>query len=222
MRATRRWSGADDRLVESDGDLAQVQVAIELAVSGEGSLVFVQGPAGIGKTGLLTAFMQRAVSAGFDVFAARCSELERDLTHGVVRQLFERRMLDVTTAVRDRVLAGPAALAADVIMSGDFATRTSPPATATSRLSTASIGWPRTSPPRDLRCSSSTMPTGPTRRRCVSSTIWPPACRVCRCSSSSRPVLTTRALTPRCFRRWPPARRARCSSRCSRRQARRR
>ncbi len=110
---------AGDELVEREADLGRLQTAIELAMAGEGSLVFVQGPAGTGKTGLLAACRHRAARAGLEVLAARCSEMERDFTHGVVRQLFERRIFEVTSEKRERLLAGPASHAAEVILSDD-------------------------------------------------------------------------------------------------------
>ena len=56
-----------------------------------GALV-IEGPAGIGKTGLLRAAAERARAAGMTVLAGRGSELEDGYAWGVVRQLFEHRV----------------------------------------------------------------------------------------------------------------------------------
>jgi predicted ATPase len=53
-------------------------------------LVLLEGPAGIGKTRLLTEARDQARSAGFRVVAARDSEFERKVAYGVVRQLFDQ------------------------------------------------------------------------------------------------------------------------------------
>ena len=59
------------------------------AAAGEGRLVMVEGPAGIGKSRLLAELRAHAAAAGTTVLAARGSELEREFGFGVVRQLLE-------------------------------------------------------------------------------------------------------------------------------------
>lgn len=103
-----RATAALDDLVERDGDLARVRAASDVAFAGQGSLVFVQGPAGIGKSRMLGACAQYAVSRGLRVLSARCRDLERDFTFGVVRQLFERAVVDAAGDVRARLLSGAA------------------------------------------------------------------------------------------------------------------
>ena len=49
----------------------------------------VEGPAGIGKTRLLSEARREAGEAGVRVLSARGGELEQELAFGVVRQLFE-------------------------------------------------------------------------------------------------------------------------------------
>src|SRR4051812_12637511 len=72
-------------LIERDEDRARMRQAIRDALAGEGSLVFVQGPAGIGKTHLIAACAEDARASEMTVLTARCSELESDFTHGVAR-----------------------------------------------------------------------------------------------------------------------------------------
>ena len=56
--------------------------------SGAGSVVLVEGPAGIGKTALLAEGAQRARCCGFSVLRGIGAELERGYSFGVVRQVF--------------------------------------------------------------------------------------------------------------------------------------
>ncbi len=51
------------------------------AQDGSGRLAVIEGPAGIGKTRLLAAAMERAAGP-MTVLYARCSELEREFTFG--------------------------------------------------------------------------------------------------------------------------------------------
>ena len=77
---------ADDALlVERDAHRARLEAAVESAQAGEGSLLVVEGPPGIGKTGLLGAGVAHAAEAGMTIVSARSRELERDFTLGVVR-----------------------------------------------------------------------------------------------------------------------------------------
>ncbi len=54
--------GADGGLIEREPHLALLEAALERSLRGEGSLVVVEGPAGIGKTGLLAACRERCGS----------------------------------------------------------------------------------------------------------------------------------------------------------------
>ena len=69
--------------------------------------MIVEGPAGIGKTQLLTEARRRAPEAGLRVLSARGGELEREYAFGVVRQLFEPAL--ASPDARERLLAGAAA-----------------------------------------------------------------------------------------------------------------
>src|SRR5262249_28101912 len=79
------------------------------AVSGLPRFVMLEGPLGIGKSALLSAAAQAAERAGARVLRARAHAGERDLSLGVVGQLFELA-LDGGSAQERRVwLRGPAA-----------------------------------------------------------------------------------------------------------------
>jgi len=76
----------ESSLFERDAELAELGAAAGRAHGGSGSLVFVEGFAGIGKSRLLEASRASAGDAGFQLLGARGSELERDYAFGVVRQ----------------------------------------------------------------------------------------------------------------------------------------
>jgi DNA-binding CsgD family transcriptional regulator len=93
------------------GRLHGREVELAAVVDEAESLVFVEGHAGIGKTSLLEAARSRLGTAGVRVLWASGQELEGEFAFGVVRQLFERVLLDASPDERRRLLAGPAALA---------------------------------------------------------------------------------------------------------------
>src|SRR3981081_2820806 len=76
-------------MVERDSEVAQIEALIGAAVSGRGELAVVEGPAGIGKTALISAARESAAAAGLRVLSARGGELESEFGFGVARQLLE-------------------------------------------------------------------------------------------------------------------------------------
>ncbi|MBS1678016.1 MAG: AAA family ATPase [Actinobacteria bacterium] len=114
-------------LFEREHELARLSLAFERAIAGSGSLVHVEGPAGIGKTGLLAAARELAGARDLAVLSASGGELERDFAYGIVRRLFERRLLAEPEPEREGLLAGRAAPAALAI---GFEGPVSPPAEA--------------------------------------------------------------------------------------------
>ena len=98
-------------LLERDRELATITAAINAAADGHGGVVWVEGPAGIGKTSLLRAAGQHAREAGLRVLRARPAALEREFAFGVVRGLFE----PAVTAQPAVLASGPASLAAPVV-----------------------------------------------------------------------------------------------------------
>jgi ATP/maltotriose-dependent transcriptional regulator MalT len=91
-------------LLERDGELDELQAALEDARGGAGRLVVVEGPAGIGKTRLLEAARDRAEQAGLRVLSARGTELERAFPFALVRQLFESVLHEASGPDRDELL----------------------------------------------------------------------------------------------------------------------
>src|ERR1700759_4456264 len=92
-------------IIEREQERATLLQSIATAAGGQGHLVLIDGPAGIGKTQLLSE-LRRAAGAGaagggaagagdaMTVLGARASQLERDFPFGVVRQLFEAAVTD--------------------------------------------------------------------------------------------------------------------------------
>ena len=102
-----------DALVERDGELSAIDSALARVQTGEGAIVLIEGPAGIGKTRLLDELRRRASSQDVLVLTSRAGLLEREFAFGVVRQLLEE-------VARPELLDGPAAPARVVL--GDAGT----------------------------------------------------------------------------------------------------
>jgi MoxR-like ATPase len=73
-------------LLEREDELRLLTQRLDDALDGAGSLVVVEGPAGIGKTTLLRATAELAEQRGMTVLRARGGVLELHLEYGVVRQ----------------------------------------------------------------------------------------------------------------------------------------
>ncbi len=99
-------------LVERDREVATLASLVGEALAGEGRVVLVEGPAGVGKTRLLAETRRHGAAAGARTLFARAGELERDFPFGVVRQLFEAALAE--PGARERALTGAAAGAAQV------------------------------------------------------------------------------------------------------------
>ena len=95
-------------LLERERELAAVTATVDAAAAGRGAVLWVEGPAGIGKTRLLQAARDHALLHGVRVLRARGNELEREFAFGVVRGLYE----PAVAAQPAVLLVGPARLAA--------------------------------------------------------------------------------------------------------------
>jgi DNA-binding CsgD family transcriptional regulator len=109
-----------DPLLERDAELAALDA---LVGRGPGSrrLIAIEAPPGIGKTSLIVEARARARDAGVQVLTARGSELESRFAFGVVRQLFEPLLAQVSNQERSDLLAGAAALASPLFDPARFA-----------------------------------------------------------------------------------------------------
>ncbi|HEX3618337.1 MAG TPA: AAA family ATPase [Solirubrobacteraceae bacterium] len=95
-------------LLERSQELKLLQAAIAEARGGSGSIVIIEGPAGIGKTALLAQARGLAAEAGLQVLSARGNELEREFAFGVARQLFELPVARADHKRKEQLLAGAA------------------------------------------------------------------------------------------------------------------
>jgi DNA-binding CsgD family transcriptional regulator len=76
-------------LRERERELGALHEGLERAGGGGGTLLLVEGPAGVGKTELVREARAAAVQAGVRPLEARGSELEEPFAFGIVRQLLE-------------------------------------------------------------------------------------------------------------------------------------
>ena len=76
-------------LRERERELALMRDCLDRACAGDGALLLVEGPAGVGKTELVREARAAAVRAHVRPLEARGSELEQPFAFGIVRQLLE-------------------------------------------------------------------------------------------------------------------------------------
>jgi DNA-binding CsgD family transcriptional regulator len=104
-----------DALLEREHETERVRTAVRGVGQQAGVALVIEGAAGMGKSRLLDVARVRATELGLRVLSARATELEQGFPFDVIRQLFERTLVEADTAQRERWLAGAAALAADVL-----------------------------------------------------------------------------------------------------------
>lgn len=112
LEDVRAWPRATP-LLEREPELAAIGDALAAAERGDGSLIVVEGSAGIGKSRLLAAAAERAEDVGLRVLTAHGGESERDFPFGIALQLFERVLAEAED--RARLLTGPAELAGPLL-----------------------------------------------------------------------------------------------------------
>jgi DNA-binding CsgD family transcriptional regulator len=76
-------------LLERESELGTLREGLDRARAGAGTLLLVEGPAGVGKTELVREARAAAVRARVMPLEARGSELEQPFAFGIVRQLLE-------------------------------------------------------------------------------------------------------------------------------------
>ena len=108
-----------------DAELAVLAGGLAAAAAGEGSLLVLEGPAGIGKTTLLDAAAARGRDCGMAVLRARGNPLEQDFSFGIARQAFAPLQSADSWA---ELCHGPAALAERVLSAGAPTPATGPDA----------------------------------------------------------------------------------------------
>src|SRR2546423_673346 len=97
-------------VLEREHELERVRAALRAVGQQAGGVLVIEGAAGMGKSRLLQEARARASGLGLRVLGARATELEQVFAYGVMRQLFERLLLDADDGERQRWYAGAASL----------------------------------------------------------------------------------------------------------------
>ena len=106
---------AGQPLLERSEELARIETVLARAREGRGSLIVIEGPAGIGKTAVLAATRAAADGLGMRTLRSRGAELEREFAFGVVRQLFEPYLAEAAADERAEALHGAAGFAGTLL-----------------------------------------------------------------------------------------------------------
>jgi DNA-binding CsgD family transcriptional regulator len=120
-------AAATEPLLERSDELARIESALAVALSGRGRFLVVEGPAGIGKTALLAAARTAAAEDGMRVLRSRATEMETNFAFGVVRQLFERPLVEASELERPDLLQGAAGVAVGMVGLPGAPTADAPP-----------------------------------------------------------------------------------------------
>lgn len=111
--ALRIASGAEqDSPLERESELAGIGDALAGARAGTGSMLVIEGPAGIGKSRLMRQARRFARGSDMTELTARGAELERGHPFGLVSSLFEEQL---RRGGSPRLLQGRAAMAAPLL-----------------------------------------------------------------------------------------------------------
>jgi DNA-binding CsgD family transcriptional regulator len=119
-------AGVESRLLEREDELRRIGAAIAGARAGRGTVLVLEGAAGVGKTRLLRAATELAAESDMAVVSARGGQLETEFAFGVARQLFETVLTAAEAGEREVLLEGAAAPAA-WLLGGGRADRLSEP-----------------------------------------------------------------------------------------------
>jgi len=112
-------------LVERDAERELIESAVAGSEFGEGRVVLVYGPAGVGRSSLLRACAGDAAARGIVVLEAGGDELERGYGFGIVRQLLEARIARLRPAERRSMLSHAGAAAESALGIGPSGVRVS-------------------------------------------------------------------------------------------------
>jgi DNA-binding CsgD family transcriptional regulator len=102
----------DAPVLDRDAELEAIEVSLANAGAGQGRLLLIEGPAGMGKSHMLARGRQMAGRAGVAVLGARGSEFEREVPFGVALELFGPSLQSAGPEERRRLFRGAAELAA--------------------------------------------------------------------------------------------------------------
>jgi len=100
-----------EELLERDEELGLLGSRRTALQNGDGGLVVIKGPAGVGKTSLLRAFTRGERAGGSTLLRARGHQRERGIPFGVVRQLLDPVIASLDKSQRVALFTGAASLA---------------------------------------------------------------------------------------------------------------
>lgn len=103
------------RLFERENETEKISSHLQATRNGAGSVLFISGAPGIGKTELLHIAQDLATAEAFTILRARGSETERDFAFGMVRQLFEPVVAKASSEERAGWFSGAATLAQPLV-----------------------------------------------------------------------------------------------------------
>lgn len=106
-------------LVEREAELGAIDAAVARVDEGVGAFLLFDGEPGIGKSALLHELIKGARARHVKVLSARGTPIEQDVPFGVELQLFAPVLEAASAQERERLLAGPAALAASLLSGGE-------------------------------------------------------------------------------------------------------
>jgi hypothetical protein len=105
-------------LIERAVEQWVIRAAVSRVAEGNGAVVVLEAPAGLGKTALLEHAADLAETAGCMVRRAAPGPLERHFPFGVVRALLEGPLREASDKERARLLDGAAAEAGRLLLDG--------------------------------------------------------------------------------------------------------
>ncbi len=108
----------DAPLIERAVEIEVLNGAVRCLAAGDGGVVVVDAPAGLGKTALLEHTAVTAADAGCLVRRAAPGPLERHFPFGVVRALLEAPLREASDGERAQLLDGAAAPAGSLLLDG--------------------------------------------------------------------------------------------------------
>jgi DNA-binding CsgD family transcriptional regulator len=103
-------------LLDREWELLQISRFLDHSVRGEGAAVHVIGPPGIGKSTLLAAAAAAARRRGVRVLSATAHQLADNGPFGLLRQMFDRPVMALSSAERTALTEGPARVAIEHIL----------------------------------------------------------------------------------------------------------
>lgn len=109
------WDGP---ILERGQELESAEAALSAAANGEGTILLIEAPPGMGKTRLAEAIVDLADSSGFGVHRARGEDLEVGFAYGVLRQILRSMLEPLQPSDRAAVADGPGRLAASLLEDG--------------------------------------------------------------------------------------------------------